>query len=258
MKLVATKAGGHSVEALAILDELPEAEWYGSDMSVDAWVFTDCDDFQDYCVPVFESVPWRTFGDSFSLKCFFRNLFDSLKVLLKLFPDEVFCCGANNSLFVGFFGMLLGARVVAVEANNRVREPSKAVKILSFFCDEVWVPFEELVGKYRGKAVCRGFVHPVDDFSEFESEEKDIDCLSVLSSSEVGEGVSGLSHEEVLSKLGRTKRAITRGGMAAWEAAHLCDEVVVYPIEGSHENHQEDFAVWLANDFDNVEVVMDD
>ncbi len=247
--LIVTKAGGHSIQALGVKEKLEDRK---------VIVLTDTKDPRDYGVKTYRTKRLRNLKEGFSPLSILKNIFKSLKVILKENPDEIYCCGANNSLFAGFWGKLFWKKVVAIEANNRIKSPSKTPKILSWFCDKVWVPHQELKGKYRGKAVKKKMIHPfAENFEKFRSKNKEFDLLVVPSSVDNIGGknvLKGLEHEELLKKIGKTKKIVTRGGITSWEAAHLADEVIVIPVKKSHENHQQHFAEWLEKKFDNIKV----
>ncbi len=246
--VIATKDGGHAIEARGVMVRFSDAELI---------IVTSPEDRQDYGVKRYEIPPFRRIAARrvYPLRLV-RNALGALRVLLRERPDVVVCCGANNALLLGIFARWFGVRVIAIESINRVRSPSKTPQILSRFGAEVWIAHEALEGRYAGDTVLVGMIHPhAHDLESFRSKDRDIALTIVPSSADhlEGEGVvKDLGHEDLLRMMGRSRTVVTRGGVAAWEAAHLADEVVLVPLENADGSHQIDFAEWLLDRFENV------
>ncbi|MCK4327426.1 MAG: hypothetical protein KAW41_03015 [Candidatus Diapherotrites archaeon] len=243
--LIATKSGGHSIQALGILSVAKGR----------AAVLTDEADTTDYGVKTYRADRLRpTMIGGISPVRAVKNAVQSLWAVLREWPDEVYCCGANASLFAGLWGKVFMKRVVAVEANNRIRTPSKATRLLSLFCDEVWMTHREQKGSYRGKGIYRGLAYPRTALKKYRAKNRR-GTLVVLSSVDRLKGknvAQNIPHEELLERMGKAKRVVARGSMTAWEAAQLADEVIVVPLKRSHEAHQKEFAEWLVRKFKNI------
>lgn len=251
--LIGTLSGGHALQAKYLIKK------HVSDVD-EACVITSKDDFQEYSVErTYKIQPIRKDPEAgISFPKAVVNFFRTLGIFLKERPDKVYCCGANNSLSLGFISLLSGIKTIALEANNRIREKSKSASILHSLGAEVWVSTEEMGQVYGSNFRVVGFMNPyADNIGQFRSDEKEIDYLVVPSSVDEVEGediAKGLRHEVLMERMGKTETVLTRGGMAAWEAAHLADKVIVVPVSESHESHQDLFASWLERNFDNVEL----
>ncbi|QGA81064.1 hypothetical protein [Candidatus Nanohalobium constans] len=226
-------------------------------------VVTDRDDEYDYdfAQKVYRAPSWRPTGGKFyrpirALKNFYR----SWKILKKEKPEKVAVYGANTSFPIGLIAALKRIEVIAVEAENRTKQPSLTPKILSRFSSvRVWVSQDELLDKYHTDKVENKQIIQYRDFSEHESDEKDNELLVIPSSNdpELQEKYwKDISHEEFLDLMGRTETVVTRGGMASYEAANLAEKVLVRPSDHAG-GHQENFAEWLSEKYENVKVVAD-
>lgn len=226
-------------------------------------VVTDHEDEYDYssAEKVYRVPSFRPTGGKFyrPLKTL-KNAYRSWKILKKERPDKVVAYGANTSFPVCLIAGLKGVEVIAVEAENRTKQPSMTPKMLSrLSATQVWVSQDELLDKYDTENVVNKQIIQFRDFSDYKSEEKDNELLIIPSSNdtELQEKYwKDIAHEEFLDLMGRTETVVTRGGMTSYEAANLADKVVVRP--SSHAGgHQENFAEWLEEEYDNVEVVKD-
>ena len=226
-------------------------------------VMTDYEDEYDYSfaeevyrVPSFRPTGGKLFRPLKTLK----NFYKSWKILGKEKPEKVVAYGANTSFPIGLIAGLKGTEVIAVEAENRTKNPSLTPKLLSKLSNtRVWTSYDELLEKYDTEKVENKKIIQYRDFSEHESEEKDNELLIIPSSNdpELQEKYwKDISHEEFLDLMGKTETVVTRGGMTSYEAANLAGKVVVRP--SSHAGgHQKNFAEWLEEEYDNVEVVED-
>lgn len=226
-------------------------------------VVTDHEDEYDYSfaektyrVPSFRPTGGKIYRPLRTLKNFYR----SWRILKKEKPEKVVAYGANTSFPIGLLAGLKGIEVVAVEAENRTKQPSLTPKILSKLSStRVWVSQDELLDKYDTEDVENKQIIQYRDFSDHESEEKDNELMIIPSSNdpELQEKYwKDISHDEFLDLMGRTETVVTRGGMTSYEAANLAEKVVVRPA--SHGGgHQKNFAEWLENEYGNVEVVRD-
>jgi len=252
--LIATMAGGHSHHAQYLIKENEKEE---------AVVVTSKGDGQNYQADrVYKLTPMRHKPEA-RIKTLgaIKNFFGSLWILLKEQPANIYCCGANNSLLLGLLGLLVGIQTVAIEASNRIESPSKSPQLLHWLGAEVWVSNSRLAEEYGKRVEIKGFMHPyADNFKEWRQQEKENRYLIVPSSCENWEGekvISNLEQEKLLEKMGQTKTVLARAGLTAWEAAQLAEEVIVVPLKEAHENHQEEFARWLKEEFDNIKVRQD-
>jgi UDP-N-acetylglucosamine:LPS N-acetylglucosamine transferase len=226
-------------------------------------VVTDHEDEYDYSfaekvyrVPSFRPTGGKIYRPYRTLK----NFYNSWKILRKEKPEKVVAYGANTSFPIGLIAGLKGLEVIAVEAENRTKQPSLTPKMLSKLSStRVWVSQDGLVDKYDTDRVENKQIIQYRDFSDHESAQKDNDLLIIPSSNdtELQEKYwKDVSHEEFLDLMGRTKTVVTRGGMTSYEAANLAGKVIVRP--SSHAGgHQKNFAEWLEEEYDNVEVVQD-
>ena len=87
-----------------------------------------------------------------------KNFLGSIKILKKENPDLIINTGTALGFFISLLGKLSGKEIVGVEPNDRLL-PSKGIKIVSWFADEIWLPQKELKIFYKkGKVV--GFKFP--------------------------------------------------------------------------------------------------
>jgi UDP-N-acetylglucosamine:LPS N-acetylglucosamine transferase len=248
--LIGTRSGGHSIEALGIMKYLGYHEYV---------IVTNLKDIQKYgtkkyIIPVLRETGKKIINP-FNL---IKNFLISFVVLIKEQPDLVICCGSNNSIFLGIWGKIFAKKVITLEALNRVNIPSLSPRILSYICDEVWIPNKNLIGYYRGKEKYVGLIHPYkNSFDKFKSKVKTNDLLIMPST---GDNIKSkyqpknLDYEDLLRLMGKTKIVITRAGIASYEAANLADKVICIP---DSREHQQSFARWLAKKYGNVEIKND-
>ncbi|WEL24029.1 hypothetical protein [Candidatus Nanohalovita haloferacivicina] len=226
-------------------------------------IVTDHQDEYDYSfadkiyrVPSFRPTGAKLYRPLRTLKNFYR----SWRILREEKPEKVVAYGANTSFPIGLIAGLKGIDVIAVEAENRTKQPSLTPKMLSKLSNtRVWVSQDELLDKYDTERVENKQIIQFRDFSEHESGEKDNELLIIPSSNdpELQEKYwKDISHSEFLDLMGRTETVVTRGGMTSYEAANLAEKVIVRP--SSHAGgHQKNFAEWLEENYENVEVVQD-
>ena len=223
-------------------------------------VVTDHEDKYDYSfaekvyrVPSFRPTGGKVYRPYRMLKNFYR----SWRILREERPDKVVAYGANTSFPVGMIAALQGTDTVAVEAENRTQEPSLTPRILNMLGATVWVSYDSLLDKYSNDDVENKEIIQFRSFEEHKSEEKDNELLVIPSSNDPElqeEYWKDISHDEFLDLMGRTQTVVTRAGMTSYEAANLAEKVVVVPYD---HVHQENFADWLASEYENVEVVKD-
>lgn len=224
-------------------------------------VVTDYEDEYDYSfaekiyrVPSFRPTGGKIYRPIRALK----NFYSSWKLLRKEKPEKVLAYGANTSFPIGLLAGLKGIEVIAVEAENRTKQPSLTPKILSKLSNtRVWVSYDELLDKYDTEDVENKQIIQFRDFSDHKSEEKDNELLIIPSSNDLElqeKYWKDITHKEFLDLMGKTETVVTRGGMTSYEAANLAEKVIVRP--SSHAGgHQKNFAEWLEENYDNVEVV---
>lgn len=253
--LLASRHSGHATATPAIKARIEEEV-----EDPDYAVVTDYEDRYDYStdkiyrVPSFRPTNGRFYRPFKALKNFYR----SWKVLRKERPEKVVAYGANTSFPIGLIAGLKGVEVIAVEAENRTKEPSLTPKILSKLgSSRVWVSHDELLDKYDTDQVENKEIIQYRSFEEHESDEKDNELLIIPSSNDPElqqKYWKDISHDEFMDLMGRTKTVVTRAGMTSFEAANLAEKVIVRPY---HHKHQENFAEWLEDNYENVEVVKD-
>jgi UDP-N-acetylglucosamine:LPS N-acetylglucosamine transferase len=252
--LLASRHSGHATATPAIKarieEEIENPEYV---------VVTDYEDEYDYQeekiykVPSFRPTNGKFYRPIKALKNFYR----SWRILRKERPEKIVAYGANTSFPVGLLGCLTGVEVIAVEAENRTKEPSLTPSVLSRFGAKVWVSYDELLDKYHTEQVENKEIIQYRGFEDHKSNEKDNELLIIPSSNdpELQEKYwKDISHSDFLDLMGRTKTVVTRAGMTSYEAANLAEKVIVRPY---HHEHQENFAEWLEENYENVEVVED-
>lgn len=74
---------------------------------------------------------------------FLKNIFQSLKILLKESPDIIVSTGADTALATCVLGKLLGKRLIFIESYCRVSEASLSGKIGYWIADEFFVQWRE-------------------------------------------------------------------------------------------------------------------
>jgi len=261
--LIGSRHGGHGAAVGAIkeklLEEYPDAEFVVATDGEDHFEYNFAD--KKYSLPSFRST-----GEDKSIKplSLCLNGLKSVYILLKERPDVVVSAGANTSFPISLLGgWLLRRKVIAVEAINRSQVPSKTPSVLAkmYKSTEVWVSFDSMVDEYPTENVVNKRILESQDFDSFKSEEKDSDVLVVPSSADSEEiweqyGMS-LPHDEFLEQLGKTDTVITRAGNTSYEAAVLSNRVVVVPYPDP-QGHQHNFAEWLEENYENVEVRWDE
>lgn len=252
--ILASRHSGHATATPAIKarieEEIKNPEYI---------VVTDHEDEYDYQTEEVYRVPsFRPTNGKFyrPLKAL-KNFYSSWKILRKERPDKVIAYGANTSFPIGLLGCLTGVDVIAVEAENRTKEPSMTPNLLSRFGSRVWVSYDELLDKYHTDEVENKQIIQYRNFEEHYSEEKDNELLIIPSSSDPElqkKYWKDISHQEFLDLMGRTETVVTRAGMTSFEAANLAEKVIVRPYK--HE-HQENFAEWLEENYESVQVAKD-
>ncbi len=87
---------------------------------------------------------------SFSLKGLFKSFISSSRVRKY---KVVVATGSNHSLFPSFFQFLKGAKVFAIESQDRIVTRGKAVSIISKYSKAVFLHWEEQKGLYKNGVV---------------------------------------------------------------------------------------------------------
>lgn len=249
--LLASRHGGHATRT-HLVKEVLEEEYKGTEYIV----ATDHrDDYsygeKKYRVPSFRSTNSKFYNPVKAL----RNLYKSVNIIRKERPEVVVCYGANTSIFLGIISSFTSANLIAVESENRTREPSISPRVLSFFGAEVWVSHDEMLDKYpKDKVVNKGLIQR-RSYEEYDSDEKE-GTLVIPSSADkkLMEEWEYKPHEELLKQMGEAELIVTRAGMAAYEAANLAEKVIVKPYD---HIHQKNFAEWLEREYDNVKLEKD-
>jgi UDP-N-acetylglucosamine:LPS N-acetylglucosamine transferase len=256
--ILASRHGGHATATPAIKARIEQEE-----ESPEYTVLTDFEDEYDYSFAekVYRVQSWRSTGDKFYRPLsMLKNFYKSWQVLKEEKPKTLVVYGANTSFPIGLLAALKGIDVIAVEAENRTKQPSITPKILSRFSSvKVWVSQDELLQKYHTDQVENKRIIQHRDFSKHRSDKKDNEFLVIPSSNDNDlqeKYWKDISHTEFLDLMGRTKTVVTRGGMAAYEAANLSEEVIIRPSDHAG-GHQENFAEWLRKEYSNVEVIKD-
>lgn len=83
-----------------------------------------------------------------------RNMWASLKHILRERPDVVISTGAGSALFTALFGRLTGAKFVLIESFARVRAPSLFGRMSHRFANKVIVQSEGLKARWPHAEVC--------------------------------------------------------------------------------------------------------
>ena len=256
--ILVSRHSGHATATPAIKarieEEIENPEYIVVTDNQDRYDYSFAD--QVYRVPSFRPTGGKIYRPLRTLKNFYR----SWRVLKKEKPEKVIAYGANTSFPIGLIAGLKGIEVIAVEAENRTKQPSLTPKILSKLSStRVWVSQDELLDKYDTEKVENKQIIQYRGFTEHESVDKDNELLIIPSSNDTKlqeKYWKDISHEEFLDLMGRTETVVTRGGMTSYEAANLAEKVIVRP--SSHAGgHQENFAEWLEENYENVEVVKD-
>lgn len=260
--IIGTKAGGHAVECLGIINLL-EKKFKKLEIAI-VTEKRDYINYQEYSKNVkivYKINPFRNPTRKIINPFYFLgNLFNSLKIIRNYNPEIIICMGANNSYLLGFLGKrILKKRIIAVEALNRINKPSQSPLLLSKFCDEVWLPHKELVGRYqRAKEKYIGFYHPykelIKKIKKDKKTRKELVISSIAKNKITTKAINGLQPKEILKKMSKTKTLVTNAGITSWEGAELCEKVIVHPLKEAKDNHQVDFAKWLKKKYKNVEV----
>jgi len=81
-----------------------------------------------------------------------KNFFQSLGIFLGEKPDVVITTGAGMAVPFCCIAKLFGKKVIYIESFCRIEEPSLTGKVLYRVADIFLVQWEELLGKYGGKA----------------------------------------------------------------------------------------------------------
>ncbi|EWG07150.1 MAG: UDP-N-acetylglucosamine, MurG, LPS N-acetylglucosamine transferase [Candidatus Aramenus sulfurataquae] len=103
------------------------------------------------------------------------NSFSALKLLKSLVSSSrirkykvVVATGSNHSLFPSFFQFLKGAKVFAIESQDRIVTRGKAVSVISKYSRAVFLHWEEQKGLYKNGLV----VGPIVEKSKYESRDE--------------------------------------------------------------------------------------
>ncbi|PSH02400.1 MAG: hypothetical protein BRC26_00750, partial [Nanohaloarchaea archaeon QH_8_44_6] len=141
--VLGSRHSGHATATPAVKARLEEEV-----ESPEYVVVTDHEDEYDYSfaekvynVPSFRPTGGKMYRPLRTLKNFYR----SWKILRKEGPEKVIAYGANTSFPIGLIAGLKGLELIAVEAENRTKQPSLTPKILSKLSGtRVWVSQDEL------------------------------------------------------------------------------------------------------------------
>ncbi len=86
---------------------------------------------------------------------FVKNLFQSVKILLKEKPDVIISTGAGMALPTIIISKLLGKKVIYIESMAAVYRPSMAGRVAYYFSDLFFIQWLSLK-KYYPKSIYRG------------------------------------------------------------------------------------------------------
>ena len=96
---------------------------------------------------------------------FLKQLFMSLKILLKEMPDVIVTTGSGDMFWICVLGKLLGSKVVYIESSARVTNPSKFGKfIYKFKIADIFIYQWEKLRRHYPNGVYGGLIF---NFSEF-------------------------------------------------------------------------------------------
>lgn len=84
----------------------------------------------------------------------FRNLWSSLRHVVKERPDVVISTGAGSAFFTALFAKVAGARFVLIESFARVRAPSLFGRMSHRFADRIIVQSDGLKSRWPHAEVC--------------------------------------------------------------------------------------------------------
>lgn len=140
--LVTTSSGGHLTLARAIAE----------DFKRDKIILVSSEKTKDinYVLPPIRKVHHSYLINPINL---IINLFKSIYILIKEKPTLIINTGTSLGFSICFAGKLIGKKIIAVEPNDRL-VPSKGIKLISWFADEIWLPQKELKKYYKkGKVI---------------------------------------------------------------------------------------------------------
>lgn len=87
-----------------------------------------------------------------------KNLYQSLKIILKERPDVIITTGAGAALPACFWAKLLGAKLIFIESFCRLDKASLSGRLVYPFADLFLVQWKKLLKLYGSKAQYRGAV----------------------------------------------------------------------------------------------------
>jgi len=89
-----------------------------------------------------------------SILKYIKNLFQSIKILLKKKPDVIISTGSGIAIASCLTGKLLGAKIIFVESGSRVVTPSKTGRLLYRYSDMFLIQWETLRKNYPDAVNC--------------------------------------------------------------------------------------------------------
>jgi UDP-N-acetylglucosamine:LPS N-acetylglucosamine transferase len=146
---IAGSAGGHLTELLALVKKLK--------IEKEKLIFFT------FAIPSTKATlrNYRTFytiNPGRNIFKFFKVFFDSLIFLLKYKPRVIITSGAGLVVPLCIIGKFFGVKLVFIETNSRIVEPSLTGRVLYPFADLFFVQWRPLLKKYRKKAKYGGLL----------------------------------------------------------------------------------------------------
>ncbi len=86
-----------------------------------------------------------------------KNIFQSLRILLKQKPDVIISTGSGIAISTCLAGKLMGAKIIFIESGSRVINPSRTGQFMYRFCDLFIFQWESLK-KFYPKGIYCGLI----------------------------------------------------------------------------------------------------
>lgn len=135
-------SGGHLLELLRLQEILGELQYSA------VWVTFRKPDAEHRLQG--QRVYWCHYPTTRNIKNLLRNSFQAFHLLLREKPDVIVSTGAAVAVSYAWIGRLFGAKIVFVEATNRVKSPSLTGKLVypvaHLFCVQ-WPKLKEAYPK---------------------------------------------------------------------------------------------------------------
>jgi UDP-N-acetylglucosamine:LPS N-acetylglucosamine transferase len=136
--LLVGSSGGHLLQLLTVAQVLEEFD--------KAWVCFDTPDAKHFLMN--ENVYWCYHPTTKNVKNMVRNLIQAVRVLIKERPGVILSAGAGVAISYAWVGHFLGAKVVFIEAFNRVKSRSVTGRIVYPIADLFCVQWQSMLKLY--------------------------------------------------------------------------------------------------------------